>query len=197
MIDIGPFPISWLRGVENYIQIYPWYLLSPNLINKGEEWIPELQLNATRYDSPEICDLIHSRIVKVPCFSYFETKDRPVKTIQARSVPPESFDNDEYITTVYLSFTNGIPSQAEHLFNLPVQWPGYCGNANAAFTVDPFNNFVITPNDQDYFTLKLQTPPVQSLGGQVKVEFKVQLSGIYNGTRCGKFNTIVFDKENW
>jgi hypothetical protein len=47
MIDIGPFPISWLQGVENYIQIYPWYPLPPNLINKGEEWIPELQLNAT------------------------------------------------------------------------------------------------------------------------------------------------------
>ncbi|CAF3807080.1 unnamed protein product [Rotaria socialis] len=197
MIDIGPFPISWLHGVENSIQIYPWYPLAPNLINKGEEWIPELQLNATRYDSPEICDLIHSRIGKVPCFSYFETKYRPVKTIQARPVPPESFDNDEYITIVYLSFTNGIPSQAEHLFNLPAQWSGYCGNANAAFTVNPFNNFVVTPNDQDHFTLKLQTPPVQSLGGQVKVEFKVQPSGIYNGTRCGKFNTIVFDKNNW
>ncbi|CAF0867154.1 unnamed protein product [Adineta steineri] len=44
MLDVGPFPISWLNGVENYIQIYPWYPLPPNLINKGEEWIPELQL---------------------------------------------------------------------------------------------------------------------------------------------------------
>ncbi|CAF1433488.1 unnamed protein product [Rotaria sordida] len=158
---------------------------------------PDSPYFTKRYDSPEICDLIHSRIGKVPCFSYFETKDRPVKTIQAGPVPPESFDNDEYITIVYLSFTNGIPSQAEHLFNLPTQWPGYCGNANAAFTVDPLNNFVVTPTNQDYFTLKLQTPPVQSLGGQVKVEFKVQPSGIYNGTRCGKFNRIVFDKENW
>ncbi|CAF0845170.1 unnamed protein product [Adineta steineri] len=44
MLDVGPFPISWLNGVENYIHIYPWYPLPSNLINKGEEWIPELQL---------------------------------------------------------------------------------------------------------------------------------------------------------
>ena len=48
-----------------------------------------------RYDSPEICDLKQSGLGKVPCFSYFETKERPVKTIQARPVPPESFDSDE------------------------------------------------------------------------------------------------------
>jgi hypothetical protein len=36
-----------------------------------------------------------------------------------------------YITIVYLSFIHGIPSEAEHLFHLPAQWPGYCGNANA------------------------------------------------------------------
>jgi hypothetical protein len=35
-----------------------------------------------------------------------------------------------YISTVYLSFQNGIPSKAEHLFDLPKQWPSYCGNAN-------------------------------------------------------------------
>lgn len=66
-----------------------------------------------------------------------------------------------------------------------------------AFTLDPLNSFVVTPKDPDYFTLALQTPPVQSLVGQVKVEFKVQPSGIYNGTRYGKFNAIVFDKKNW
>jgi hypothetical protein len=65
------------------------------------------------------------------------------------------------------------------------------------FTVNPLHNFVVTPDGQDHFTLKLQTPPVHSLGDQVKVEFKVQPSGYYNGTRCAKFNTIVFDKENW
>ncbi len=37
-----------------------------------------------------------------------------------------------YISTVYLSYTNGIPSESEHLFDLPKQWPGYCGNANAS-----------------------------------------------------------------
>jgi hypothetical protein len=35
-----------------------------------------------------------------------------------------------YISIVYLSFTSGIPSEAERLFNLPAQWPAYCGNAN-------------------------------------------------------------------
>jgi len=37
---------------------------------------------------------------------------------------------NRYITTVYLSFTNDIPSEAEHLFDLLDQWPAYCGNAN-------------------------------------------------------------------
>ena len=124
MIDIGPFPIKWLHGIENFIEIERWYSLPSNLINKGEEWIPEIQLNATvgfpqlqllhitfsnyyydkeeekflflqRYDTPDICDLKESRIGKVPCFSYFEIQDRPVKTIQARPVPAGSFDNDE------------------------------------------------------------------------------------------------------
>ncbi len=35
-----------------------------------------------------------------------------------------------YKNTVYQSFTNGIPPEAEHLFDLPNQWPSYCGNAN-------------------------------------------------------------------
>ena len=35
-----------------------------------------------------------------------------------------------YVITVYLSFINGIPSEAEHLFDLPDHWPAYCGNAN-------------------------------------------------------------------
>ena len=45
--------------------------------------------------------------------------------------------------------------------------------------------------------LQLQTPPVHSLGDQVKVEFKVQPSWYYNGTRCAQFNPIVFDRDNW
>ncbi len=57
---------------------------------------------------------------------------------------------------------------------------------------------MVTPHDQDYFTLKLQTPPVHApTSDQVKIEFKVAPSGIYNGTRCTKFDIFVFDKENW
>ncbi len=41
-----------------------------------------------------------------------------------------------------------------------------------------------------------QTPPVRSLG-EVNVEFKVQPSGYYNGTRCTTFHPIVFSNENW
>ncbi len=59
MIDIGPFPIKWLHGVENTIAIYPWLPLPSNLINKGEEWIPEVQLNAT------VCFLFSIRIGQV------------------------------------------------------------------------------------------------------------------------------------
>lgn len=56
---------------------------------------------------------------------------------------------------------------------------------------------MVTPNAPDQSTLKLETPPIQSLGGLVTVEFKVQPSGIYNGTRCGSFSPIVFNQENW
>ncbi|CAF1533646.1 unnamed protein product, partial [Rotaria sordida] len=144
----------------------------------------------------EICDLERSGIGKVPCLSYFETQDRPVKTITAHAAHG-SFDTDEYTSTVYLPFTHGIPPEVEHLFNLPNQWPSYCGNANAGFTIEPLHGFVVTPDGQDHFTLKLHTPPVHSLGDQVKVEFKVQPDWYYNGTRCAKFNTIVFDRETW
>ncbi len=47
-----------------------------------------------RYDSPEICDLVRSGIGPVPCLSYFETKDRPVKTISARAARG-AYDSDE------------------------------------------------------------------------------------------------------
>jgi hypothetical protein len=41
-----------------------------------------------------MCDLIQSGIGKVPCLSYFETKDRPVKTIEAHAAKG-SFDSDK------------------------------------------------------------------------------------------------------
>ncbi|CAF0872978.1 unnamed protein product [Rotaria sordida] len=55
----------------------------------------------------------------------------------------------------------------------------------------------VTPEGQDHFTIKLITSPVYSLGDQVKVAFKVQPNWYYNSTQCAKFNTIVFDTENW
>jgi hypothetical protein len=52
-----------------------------------------------------------------------------------------------YISTVYLSFTHGIPSESEHLFNVPNQWPSFCGNANA----DKFEFSIIYLNYFDWF----------------------------------------------
>ncbi|CAF3799136.1 unnamed protein product, partial [Rotaria magnacalcarata] len=149
-----------------------------------------------RYDSPELCDLVNSGYGIVPCLSYFEAQDTPVKTIRARAASG-FYDSDEYVSTVYLSFTKGIPSETEYLFNLPNQWPSYCGNANTGFTVEPMHGFVVTPDGQDHFALKLQTPPVRSLGDQIEVEFRVQPSWYYNGTRCAEFNSIVFNQDNW
>ncbi|CAF4122628.1 unnamed protein product [Rotaria sp. Silwood2] len=196
MQDAGPFPITWFADSLTLHEIEPWFPLPSNLINKGEEWIPEIQGYAVRYDSPEICDLRKSGIGPVPCLSYFEAPDRPVKTIEAH-VGRGSFDSDEYLTTVYLSFTNGIPSEAEHLFDLPDQWPAYCGNANVGFDVDSSRTFVVTPDGQDHFKLTLQTPLVHAPSDQVKVEFKVQPNYFYNGTRCAEFSTVVFDRTNW
>ncbi|CAF3807237.1 unnamed protein product, partial [Rotaria sp. Silwood1] len=85
---------------------------------------PDYPERTKRYDSPEICNLRKSGIGQVPCLSYFEAPDRPVKTIEAHA-GRGAYDPDEYLTTVYLSFTNGIPSEAEHLFDLPDQWPAY------------------------------------------------------------------------
>ncbi|CAF3982177.1 unnamed protein product [Adineta steineri] len=198
MIDIGPFPAAWYSNNNNefHFEVKSWFPLPSNLIKTGEEWIPEVQMNTIRYDSPEICDLKRSGLGKVPCLSYFEAPDRPVKTIQARAAVG-SFDSDQYTSTFYLTFINGIPSEAEHLFDLPKQWPSYCGNANAGSTIDPIHGFVVTPEGNDHFTLKLNTPPVRSLGDQVKVDFKLQPSWYYNGTRCVQFNTIIFDQKNW
>ena len=56
---------------------------------------------------------------------------------------------------------------------------------------------MVTPEGQDHFTLKLQTPPVHALGDEVTVEFKVSPSWYYNGTRCAKFNPIVFNRSHW
>ncbi|UJR12029.1 hypothetical protein I4U23_016207 [Adineta vaga] len=194
--DIGPFPMSWFNYERTHYEIKTWFQLPPNMIQKGEEWIEELQINATRYDSSEICDLRQSGIGKVPCLSYFETSNQPVKTIEAH-IGREHIVKDEYTSKIYLSFIDFIPSESEYLFNLPNQWPSYCGNANAGFRITPIRPFVVTPNGEDYLTISIESPPVHGLGDQIKVEFQLQPSYYYNGTRCTNFNPIIFDRKTW
>lgn len=120
---------------------------------------------------------------------------------------------------MYVSFTHGIPPEAEPLFNLPNKWPSYCGNANAGkqansasnlslikslyfnvflgFSVEPMRGFVVTPDGQDHFELTSGSPPVGSLGEEIHVNFKAQPNWYYNATQCAKFNTIVFNRDNW
>ena len=45
MNDVGPFPFKWFNG-QGMFEIQPWFPLPSNLINKGEEWIPEIQQSA-------------------------------------------------------------------------------------------------------------------------------------------------------
>ncbi|CAF1245987.1 unnamed protein product [Rotaria sordida] len=194
MKDAGPFPITWFADSLSFRQVQPWFPLPSNLIDKGEEWIPEIQGYAVRYDSPEICNLRKSGIGQVPCLSYFEAPVRPVKTIEAHA-GQGAYDPDEYLTTVYLSFTNDIPSEAEHLFDLPDQWPAYCGNANTD-KLQFSTSFVIQHSGYN-LKLTLQTLPVHAPSDQVKVEFKVQPNYFYNGTQCVEFSTVVFDRANW
>ncbi len=47
MGDIGPLPDNWFYDSQGHTKMLPWFPLPSNLINKGEEWIPEVQLNAT------------------------------------------------------------------------------------------------------------------------------------------------------
>ncbi len=49
MGDVGPFPFNWFydSDPQSQTKILSWFPLPSNLINKGEEWIPEVQLNAT------------------------------------------------------------------------------------------------------------------------------------------------------
>jgi hypothetical protein len=47
MSDVGSFPFSWFYDSQENTQIKPWFPLPSDLINKGEEWIPEFKLNAT------------------------------------------------------------------------------------------------------------------------------------------------------
>ncbi|CAF1275507.1 unnamed protein product [Didymodactylos carnosus] len=96
MKDLGPIPFSWMTAGGD-IDIKPWFPLPSNLIYKGVEHITELDIDASRYDSPEMCDLQQSDIGKVPCLSYFETNDEiPVKTITAKAARPHSYETDEF-----------------------------------------------------------------------------------------------------
>lgn len=45
MGDVGPFPTTWFND-QGMFDIQPWFPLPSNLINKGEEWVPEIQMNA-------------------------------------------------------------------------------------------------------------------------------------------------------
>ncbi|CAF1364083.1 unnamed protein product [Rotaria sp. Silwood1] len=221
--DFGAFPSTWITA-DGDIDMKPWFPLPDNLVYNGVEWIPELQINALRYDSSDICDLKTSSIGKVPCLSYFETNDgTPVKTLKARAATGV-YDSDEYRSVIYLSFINGIPSEVEALFNLPAQWSSVCGNVNngsflfyfiscisftsiffygLGYSQSPVRGFVVTPDGGlDNFTLTLQTPPVHSLGDEVTINFRPKPNWYYNGTECAKFTVngnpnIVFTKENW
>ena len=44
--DIGPFPISWITDPDGHFEIQKWFPLPSNLINRGDEWIPEVQKDA-------------------------------------------------------------------------------------------------------------------------------------------------------
>lgn len=52
MTDFGPFPNNWFYGSQGHTEIQPWFPLPSNLINKGEQWIPEIKQNATVRFSP-------------------------------------------------------------------------------------------------------------------------------------------------
>lgn len=65
------------------------------------------------------------------------------------------------------------------------------------FDYEPMQGFVVTPEGQDHFTLKMQTPPIRSLGEEVQVEFEVKPNWYYNGTNCVKFPSITFNSNNW
>lgn len=59
MTDTGPFPSEWFyNSIPSQTQMQPWFPLPQNMINKGEEWIPEVQLKAT-------VRLNHSDLLKI------------------------------------------------------------------------------------------------------------------------------------
>ncbi|CAF0833115.1 unnamed protein product [Rotaria sordida] len=104
--NFGAFPYSWMTA-DGDIDMKPWFPLPDNLVYKGVEWIPELKINALRYDSSDICDLKTSGIGKVPCLSYFETNDGiPVKTIQARAATGFYDTDEEVIIKIGIKFRN-------------------------------------------------------------------------------------------
>lgn len=47
MGDIGPFPTTWYTDNQGDFEVLPWFPLPGNLINNGQEWIPEIQQEAT------------------------------------------------------------------------------------------------------------------------------------------------------
>ncbi len=47
MSNVGPFPFKWFYDTESVTNMQPWFPLPSNMINKGEEWVPEIKENAT------------------------------------------------------------------------------------------------------------------------------------------------------
>ena len=47
MVDLGPFPADWFFNPQRQTEMLAWFPLPLNLVNKGEEWVAELQINAT------------------------------------------------------------------------------------------------------------------------------------------------------
>ena len=43
MKDAGPFPITWYGDGLSLREVQRWFPLPSDLINKGEEWVPEIQ----------------------------------------------------------------------------------------------------------------------------------------------------------
>ncbi|CAF1238262.1 unnamed protein product [Didymodactylos carnosus] len=198
MKDLGPIPFSWMTAGGD-IDIKPWFPLPSNLIYKGVEHITELDIDASRYDSSEMCDLQQSDIGKVPCLSYFETNDEiPVKTITAKAARPHSYETDEYATRSRESVYESPRASVGHSSMLAV--PFLIFERLSQRTSTWLRRY--TESCGDNFTLQLLTPPVHSLGDEVTITFSPKPNWYYNGTECARFTVngnekIVFTYENW
>jgi hypothetical protein len=194
-----PFNEAWWAvapradsSTYNFLFEYP-----DNMAYVGVDYIPELGVYADRWDSIKRCNLKRSPYGEIACTSVFQSRDSnqyTLKEINAYAART-SFDSDVYLVRVYLDYE---PSVSDDDFSLPKNWPVSCGYADSGFNFEQYTTIYAGATNAN-FSLSLKAPPVEGLGGTVKVTLILTPNSYYNCSDCVTMSdhTMSFDSTNW